>query len=197
MNIAHITKMSQCPICDNQFDNSIFTIISVGRIDKVKRVEFIPEIAFYLKQKGCQFRWYIIGPSVCQLTYSKLLRNIKTFKVEGNVFCIGSRPNPYPYFLKSSLLVSLSYTEACPMIFNEAKILNLPIVTTNFGSSYEFIEDGEYGIIAPFEKIASIIENLILDCSEYDGLKSKMNDVKYNNDNILVDLRTVLSNFIN
>ena len=193
MNTDRILKMSEAQICDARFDNSLFTIISIGRIDKVKRFEFIPEIASWLKQKGCQFRWYIIGPGVCQLTYDKLQNNIKTFNVEENVIYVGSQANPYPYLRKANLLVSLSYTEACPMIFNEAKVLNLPIVTTDFGSAYEFVEDGVYGLIAPFQKLKDTIENVIIDNSIYEDLKSQMNKVRYNNDKILAELKLVLT----
>lgn len=194
MNISHIKKMSEYLIPDKRFDNSVFTIISVGRIDKVKRFEYIPEIACSLKQNGCLFKWYIIGPAVCQFTYNNLMSNIKKYNVEDIVVCLGSTPNPYPYFNSADLLVSLSYTEACPMIFNEAKILNLPILSTDFGSSYEFIQNGDYGIIVPFQKIQEVLERLIIDNTLYEGLKSNMIKVEYNNDKILDSLKKVLSN---
>ena len=43
------------------------------------------------------------------------------------------------------MVVSTSVSEACPNVINEAKILHTPIVATNFGSVYEFIEDGVNG----------------------------------------------------
>ena len=43
------------------------------------------------------------------------------------------------------------------MIFNEAKILNLPVVTNNFGSEHEFIVEGQDGQICSLTVMADVI----------------------------------------
>ena len=47
------------------------------------------------------------------------------------------------------------------MIFNEAKILNLPVVTNNFGSAHEFIVEGQDGQICSLTVMADVIDNII------------------------------------
>ena len=68
------------------------------------------------------------------------------------------------------LCVSLSTTEACPMVFNEARVLNVPIVTTDFGSAHEFVTDGVDGYIRPIEKIPDVISDICLDLGKYQNL---------------------------
>ena len=97
---------------------------------------------------------------------------------------MGNKSNPYPYLKKSSLLVALSTTEACPMMFIEAKILNIPILSTNFGSSYEFICNGEDGVISNIESISYCIGQLIGDNDKYLSIKKKTIDFSYSNQDL-------------
>lgn len=191
LNLDLIIKSAELPVSDSLFNNDSFTIISVGRLDPVKRFEYIPRIAAELKSKGCKFRWYIIGPEVDNQCFSQLCAEIKSYSLERDVVYLGSKANPYPYFKKADLLVSLSYTEACPMIFNEAKVLKLPIVTTDFGSSYEFINNGESGVIVGLKDIADTLCSIISNSETYDTLKQNVCSQKYSNENILSQLRSL------
>lgn len=191
LNLDLIIKSAELPVSDTLFNNDSFTIISVGRLDPVKRFEYIPRIAAELKSKGCKFRWYIIGPEVDNQCFSQLCAEIKSYSLERDVVYLGSKANPYPYFKKADLLVSLSYTEACPMIFNEAKVLKLPIVTTDFGSSYEFINNGESGVIVGLKDIADTLCSIISNSETYDTLKQNVCSQKYSNENILSQLRSL------
>lgn len=193
LNTGHILKQAMRPIDDERFIHYNFTIISVGRIHKVKRFDYIPEIARKLKDSGCSFKWYIIGPHNDDEYYRTLVDNIILYNVCDYVIYLGNKTNPYPYFNHSNLLVSLSSTEACPMIFNEAKLLNLPIVTTDFGSSYEFIKNGENGIISSIQNICDVLRTLIFDDIQYNRLKEFVSDKPYTNECILQQLHALLS----
>lgn len=171
-NYDSIKQKAQEAIQDDRYDTRSFTIISVGRIDKVKRFSEIPSIASILKKKGIQFKWYILGPIRERDEYEKLISNISSNNVSECVLYLGAKVNPYPYFASANLYVCLSYSEACPMVFNEAKIFNLPIVTTDFPSSYEFVRQDEDGLILPLEEIANGILKMIEDKSYYNKVKS-------------------------
>ena len=147
-------------IDDDRFTIEKFTIISVGRISEVKQFHLIPQIALKLKLKGYSFKWYIIGEINESGAANKLQQAIFNNNVGDCVICLGKKANPYPYFKAANLLVSTSYSEACPMIFNEAKIFNLPVVTNNYGSAYEFIKEGKDGLICPISQMAEIIESI-------------------------------------
>lgn len=150
----HIVELSKAAIKDPRFDTSCFTIISLGRVDKVKRFYLIPEIAVQMKKADIDFRWYILGNANIPSELKHLNDAIRRNDMENNVLFLGGKSNPYPYLRAADLLVTTSKSEACPMIFNEAKILHVPILSADFGSAYEFIEEGKDGYIIPIELFA-------------------------------------------
>lgn len=172
-----IKQKSKADIQDDRFDTKSFVIISVGRIDKVKRFSIIPSIASFLKKNDILFKWYILGPIRQQDEYDKLVNNISTYKVADSVFYLGEKTNPYPYFTRSNLYVCLSSSEACPMVFNEAKVFNLPIVTTDFPSASEFVRQDEDGMILPLEDIAEGIHKMVVDRTYYTKVKSSKSNI--------------------
>lgn len=91
----------------------------------------------------------------------KIKEGIERNNLSNIVFYLGHRTNPYPYFANADLYVCLSESEACPMVFNEAKCLGTPIVSTDFGSSHEFILSRKDGIIVPRERVFEAIGNYI------------------------------------
>ena len=161
MDSNAIIQKSKEQMDDDRFSIEEFTIISVGRISAVKQFNLIPSIASNLKTRGLAFKWYILGGKHEIEPYQKLMQAISDHSVENEVICLGNKTNPYPYFKVADLLVSTSSSEACPMIFNEAKILNLPVVTNNFGSAPEFIVEGQDGQICSLTVMADVIDNII------------------------------------
>ena len=155
-----ILKLSKDGVDDVNISKDSFTILSVGRISRVKRFSLIPKIAKELSENNIHFKWYIIGSVAETAEFNHLIEEIKINDVSDYVIYLGAKTNPYPFFIEADLLVTLSQSEACPMIFNEAKVLNLPILSTNFGSSYEFIDQGIDGFIVPIEDISQKITQL-------------------------------------
>ena len=180
MDIERIKLGSLVKIDDPVFRTDKFILISIGRLHSVKRFECIPQIAKKLVENNCEFRWYILGPHFSDSIYNELMDSITDNALSEYVFYLGNKSNPYPYLAQSNLLVSLSTTEACPMIFNEAKALGVPILTTDFGSAFEFIDNGKNGIIVPFEKITSTLENLINSPAKVEALKGANDLVDFN-----------------
>lgn len=177
---SRIIKMAKEQMDDCHFKTDLFTIVSVGRIDPVKRFSSIPKIAYTLKKAGYAFRWYIIGPERDKEELSELNDNIDNYRMNNVVVLLGRKSNPYPYMLHSDLYVCLSSSEACPMVFNEAKALGLPILTANFGSAYEFIKDGDNGIISSLEELPKRLMELISDKNKLDAIRPKGNFGPYN-----------------
>ena len=54
---------------------------------------------------------------------------VKKEKID-NVEFIGAKKNPYPYMKKSDYLILTSRYEGFPVVYNEAIILEKPIITT-------------------------------------------------------------------
>ena len=163
-----------------------FTVISVGRIDPIKRFSAIPSIVSELKDKGLEFRWLIVGGNVSETEYAKLLNEIRKNHVEDVVILTGNKSNPFPYLKMSNLLVSLSVSETFNNTLTEAKILGVPIVTSNYACASESVVDGEEGLIVPFEDIPDAIARMIKNENGiYDKVHSHLAEFKYNNKKLL------------
>lgn len=185
VNAAVIKKSAKEQITDTKFTAKSFSILSVGRVDIVKRFDKIPEIASKLRERGIDFVWYLIGPKGFGEAQIQFEENMKKFNV-GEVFrWLGAKDNPYPYMANSDLLVMTSKSEACPYVLNEAKIIGLPIITTNYGSSIEFIDNGLDGIITPIEYMADEIEEIITNKEFYNAVKQHLQAFEYKNNTIL------------
>ena len=160
-DVDKIKSLAREHIVDIEWNINTYNIISVGRINAVKHFREIPEIAKRLIEKGYSFHWYIIGPEFDHEEMLKIKESIVRNNLSNAVFYLGPKTNPYPYFANADLFVCLSESEACPMVFNEAKCLGTPIVSTNFGSSHEFILSKKDGIIVPRESLFEAIGNYI------------------------------------
>jgi len=79
---------------------------------------------------------------------------------------LGEQANPYPFMAAADIYVQTSRFEGFGLTIAEAKILNRPIVSTNFPVVYDQITDGQNGLIAEMnsesiaQKILQLYENL-------------------------------------
>ena len=145
-----------------KMDDGVFTMLSVGRLDPIKRLSIIPSIAQRLIEFGCDFQWYIIGPKGgTNEEFNKLVSRLNEPGIKGKVHYLGEKGNPYAYISRASLLVNTSFSEACPYVVNEAKILHVPVVCTNFGSAGEFVDNGKNGFICTIEDMPEVIARYI------------------------------------
>lgn len=164
VDVDSIRKRAQEDIGDDKFfDNSCFTIVSVGRLDPVKQFEKIPNIAAELKKRvGKTFKWYIIGGSRGYADVEKqMINEITQLDLHNEVILMGERCNVYPYLAKANLFVCTSWSESFPMVVLEAKALNVPIVSNNFPSVFETMVDGEDGRIVSIDNMAEVISQMV------------------------------------
>ena len=152
----------------------------------------IPEIATQLKKAGLVFRWYILGSADIPNELKKLTDAIRQNSVEDEVVFLGSKSNPYPYLKAVDLMVTISKSEACPMIFNEAKILHVPIVSTDFGSAFEFMNDGETGFITPLEGLPDAILRLFNDEELREQMKANISRFNFDNKELIEAIESIL-----
>ena len=194
LNDGRILTLSNEKV-DDLWDNNVFTIVTLGRIDPVKRVSEIPRICREIQDKGLTFRWVIIGGIAVQDEYERMMENVDKYHVHENVFIIGNRPNPYPYLKHSNLLVSLSKSETFNNTLTEAKILGVPVITTDYPCAYESVDNKKEGLVVSFDNVASAITNMINDQSGvYSSIKEHLSVYKYDKEVLLQQLYTNLLN---
>lgn len=172
LDVQDILTQAHQPIDDACFTSDKFTIVSVGRYAAVKQFEKIPDIAKKVIDAGAtNFRWYIIGDgsqSLIQQTEQK----IKGWHLENHVILLGSKDNPYAYIAKSHLLISTSLDESWSYVLNEAKVLHIPVLTTDFAAAVESVNP-DNGIITPIEDMHTALYKLI---TNKDGIYQTLAD---------------------
>lgn len=181
LDLKSISNKSSEICDDSRFCTDKFTIVSVGRIVPVKNFSRIPQIAREAIDFGCDLRWYIIGPGMDNSEVDGIKENIEKYGVSDNVVWLGGKSNPYPYFKAADLYVCTSKSEACPMVFNEAKLNGTPIITSDFPAAKEFIHQGQDGYVVSIDCLAKQIADVIKDPDLYSYLKNNVS--KYIIDN--------------
>lgn len=168
-------KINETELLKN--DNSII-FLNVGRHDeKQKKLSRIIEATKMLKQDESvnkAFKIIFIGDGQDTKKYKEL---IKKYKLEDTIYLLGRKKNPYPYFKKANYVLLTSDYEGSPVVFTEAMILNVPIITTDVAGAEQL--QNKYGIITvnKVEDIAKTMKNAIK--HQY-IIKEQFNSKKYN-----------------
>ncbi|MEZ9927501.1 glycosyltransferase [Vibrio breoganii] len=178
-------KLKSKEVINLELNPNVDVIVSLGRLDKVKRFEKIPEIAKELVSVGLNFKWYIIGDGK---EYDRIRANIKMLGLEDYVKLTGALENPYPLISQSKILVCTSSSEACPNVINEAKTLSIPIISADFGSSYEMLDNGRHGYITSIDRIGDEIKKFLSDKEKYLLIKDNLKTEEYNNQLLLEEI---------
>lgn len=153
-----------------EMDSNFIKICSIGRFCYQKNFESIPFIAKTLKDKGIDFKWYIIGFG----DTSETVRNINITNTEDCVILLGKKENPYPYIANCDIYVQPSRYEGKSVTVREAQILCKPIIITNYPTSSSQIINNVDGIICDIDNEA--IANAIYNLTQDNELQSKIID---------------------
>ena len=160
------------------------SIITLSRLDKTKGTDLIIYTCRLLKDKGYQFKWYIMGRGN-RKGYYKL---ISSLGVLDHVIFLNPTSNPFPFLKKADIYVQPSQYEGKSNAINEAKALCKPIIITKFQTSYEIITHMENGIISEMDpdSLAASVQALIeapslrLQFSKYWKINFKGNEEEVN-----------------
>lgn len=191
LDVDEIKRESLVPIHDKDFSTNQFVIVSVGRICFEKQFSEIPGIVNKIKEKFVDFKWYIIG-SGSDVEENVLRNEVKKYNVEDIVVLLGPKDNPYPYIAKSNLLAILSLSETFSYVAYEAKILGVPIITTNFGSACEIVEKN-VGSIVTKENYADELLHIMTDKLYYKKKVDALKTYQYDNAVILNQIDGLLN----
>lgn len=146
-------------------------ILSIGRLHYQKGFELAIEACDKLVRQKHNVRWYVIGEGEER---GKLTQLIAKYRLEDRFILLGLKANPYPYIKQAHIYAQPSKFEGKSIAIDEAKILNKPIVVTNFSTAKDQITDGYNGLIVDMSAaaVAEGIGKLIQD----DGLRRRLSD---------------------
>lgn len=168
LNVDLIKKMSLDPV-QVKTDSKELIIVTVGRMVALKGYDLAIEAAKILKANDISFKWYFVGDGGMRL---EIERMISEYGLETYIVLVGMTPNPYPYMALADIYVQTSKFEGFGLTLNEARILNKPVISTNFPVVYNQIRDGENGLIC--EMTAKSIANKIMLLASNENLREKL-----------------------
>jgi len=132
-------------------------IISIGRFDDNKNQLMLLKAINNLKNNK-NLNVVLIGQG-----YKKkdLISYSKKNKFNNNLYILGFKKNPYPYLLKSDLMVLTSNFEGLPNVLIEAMSLNIPIISTNSPTGpREILLNGRAGFLVERNNHKSLSKKL-------------------------------------
>ncbi|OME83948.1 glycosyl transferase [Paenibacillus sp. FSL A5-0031] len=158
--INQLADLVEKDVYDRKSDELV--ILSIGRLHAQKGFELSIKACRILLDKGYKFQWNIIGEGEER---EKLSALITSEGLDNNIKLLGLKVNPYPYIKQADIYVQTSWFEGKAIAIDEAKILNKPIVITNFSTAKDQIKDGVEGLIVDLDvdAIAVGISKLIED----------------------------------
>lgn len=124
-------------------------ILTVGRLATEKGQDIGIKVLARLIEEGYNIKWYCIGEGKARKYYEKL---IEEYNLQDKFILLGANPNPYPFISECDIYVQLSRHEGYCITLAEARILNKPIVTTDFTGAKEQIIDGKTGLIVGIDE---------------------------------------------
>ncbi|HHW37923.1 MAG TPA: glycosyltransferase [Bacillales bacterium] len=143
-------------------------ILTIGRLAHQKGYDIALEACKKLKEKGIDFKWYALGKGPLE---SEIREYIKQNDLSDYFILLGVKANPYPYIKNSDIYVQTSRFEGFGLAIAEARMLNVPVVTTRFDAVYNQMVDGKNGLVV--EMAADAV------C---DGVLKLINDVNLKDD---------------
>ncbi len=137
------------------YEDDSINLLTVARLSHEKGVDKAID-AFHAAGRK-DIRYYIVGDGPQR---SILENKVSDYHMEERIFFLGEQQNPYRYMLNADYLLVPSLHEAAPMVFDEANILGLPIITTNTTSAQEMVADNDGTVCENFDELENILENL-------------------------------------
>lgn len=177
LNVDLIKRMSDEMVQAKKDINCLF-IVTVGRMVAIKGYDLAVEAAKILKTNGLSFKWYFVGDGNQRHEIEQMVID---YDLKTNIVFVGMTPNPYPYMAMADIYVQTSKFEGFGLTLNEARILNKPVISTNFPVVYNQISDGENGLICEMnaesiaEKILLLASNVKLREKLIDATRTEVN----------------------
>ena len=166
-------------------------ILTVGRFSPPKGIDLAVKASAILKDKGYNFKWYHIGTGPLKEEIEAL---ISSLGVNDEFVLLGERSNPYPYIGQCDIYAQTSRYEGKSIAIDEAKCLCRPIVTTDFTTVADQIENGVNGLVCKMDErdIAEKIETLFKDEDLRKELTQNLMNEKTGNEEEIEKLYSIL-----
>lgn len=131
-------------------------VVTIGRMTFEKGMDVCLKLIHrYINEKNKNIHLYLIGDGDDK---EKLEEMKVKLKLENHVTFCGKQMNVYRYMKNAKVLLLLSKHEAAPVVFDEANVLKIPVLSTATTSVKEMILDRNAGLIGRNEE--ELVQNL-------------------------------------
>jgi glycosyltransferase involved in cell wall biosynthesis len=186
-------------------DQDDFVISSVARIIPYKGHRYLIEIADELLKKSPKFRFLIVGDTLpSYVSYEKSVKQkVNDLGLENKIKFLGFRNDVSSILKQSDLFIHPAIApDPLPTVLFESLYNDLPTVATNLGGAIEILDNGNNGLLIPYndsKKAANLINDYCADIKlQKKHLDNSKNNFKINfrtesfNKNILKEVNNLL-----
>lgn len=154
----------------NEMDFKGTKILTVGRLAPQKGYDVAIEAASILKKRNLNYKWYVLGRGPLE---ESLKAQVAKANLQDNFIFLGTRANPYPYYKAADIYVQTSKFEGFGLAIAEARMLNVPVVTTRFSAVNAQMADGKNGLVVDIdgEAVANGVQKLMQDNMLYENIR--------------------------
>ena len=186
-------------------DQNDFVITSVARLIPYKGHGYLIDIADELVKKSIKFKFFIVGDTLSSYaSYEESVKQkVKDLGLENQIKFLGFRNDVSSILKQSDLFIHPAIApDPLPTVLFESLYNDLPSVATNLGGAIEILDNGNNGLLIPYndpKKAANLINEY---CSNIKLQKKHLENSKKNfkinfssesfNKNILKEVNNLL-----
>ncbi|TFF90183.1 MAG: glycosyltransferase [Promethearchaeota archaeon] len=162
IDVNRISKLSKNEIMNNNDvfrDQNLIKFITMGRLNHLKRHEYLIKAFIRVKRKVPNSKLIIIGNGPLELN----LKNIVYIReMNDSIIFLGLVKNPFKYLASSDIFILTSLYEGFPNAILEAMMCGLPVISTNCETGpQEILKKGKYGILVDVNNMNELIKKMI------------------------------------
>lgn len=168
-------------IDDLEFDPSHFNLVSIARLERVKRIDLLVEAFSIIHKRYQNTRLHILGVGRLR---KELENQVQRLNLQGSVTFYGYQSNPFRVLKQSQLFLLCSDVEPFGNVVAEAMIVGTPVIATRSGGPEEVIEDGKTGLLfdlGDMNGLVKSIERMIVDSRLREDLSTRAHEFAIHN----------------
>lgn len=128
-----------------QKEESIFNIVMISRLEKVKNIEgVINVVARLCDTTSRNIRLTIAGSGALE---QELKKKVEEMNLQNHVHFLGFISDPYPHLCNADLYLLNSHSEGFSNSLVEAMYSGTPVLSTTVGAASDIIEDSKNGFL--------------------------------------------------
>lgn len=166
-------------------------IVTVARLGREKGVLRAVEAISMLGKRSNEVHLRIIGSGIQHANAEELIHEKG---MEGSIELMGETSNPYPFMKAADVLLIPSYSEAAPMVIDEAACLCTPVLSTGTCSAEELVSERGFGWVCgnSVEGITEALNRLLDSPQEIAERSSFLQTVVFDNSKALEGFRGLI-----